>query len=55
MDWTETGASPPILSAPTWICRVFRRALIISLLAVRYQLSARNPDQAFCRLLIADR
>jgi hypothetical protein len=32
MDWTEMGASPPIFTFPTWICRVFRRSIIKNIL-----------------------
>jgi len=31
MDWTVIGASPPILTLPTWICLVFRRGAMIPL------------------------
>src|SRR5689334_12184170 len=29
IDWTETGASPPIFTLPTWICLVGRLVMCI--------------------------
>src|SRR5712691_4954477 len=53
IDWIETGASPPTATAPTWICRVLRRSVLISTVSVpgRSRPEHVERDQAALRIV----